>query len=383
MSRIQRIALLTDGVFPMVVGGMQKHSFFLLVYLLKNKVEVLLYHPGGKGRLSDHIAAELLDGLVEKIIPFPSSGFSPGSYLRRSFRYSLSILEDVKKQQDIDFIYAQGFTGWALVSAKQRGEYLPLVGVNLHGLEMFQQAYGFKQQVVQYYFKGPVKYLCRHADVVYSLGGRLTELIKKNVPSAEISQIPIGLSKDWILSQGAKSIKATSKRIVLFIGRQEHRKGIHLLSKVLKEVRYPDLEFQFVGPLNIRDMGSKNEILLHGEIRDEQRLKEILDAVDVLVLPSLAEGMPTVILEAMARGLAILASDVGAVNELVDGSNGVLMASNDTKAIEQALIEAQSWSAEELQSKSKASALRFIENFTWEAVIERTLQDMEDRITER
>ena len=383
MSRIQRIALLTDGVFPMVVGGMQKHSLFLLVYLLKNRVEVLLYHPGGKGRLSDHIAAELLDGIVEKIIPFPSSGLSPGSYLRRSFRYSLSILEDVKKQQNIDFIYAQGFTGWALVSAKQRGESLPLVGVNLHGLEMFQQAYGFKQQVIQYYFKGPVKYLCRHADVVYSLGGRVTELIKKNVPSAEISQIPIGLSKDWILSQGAKSIKATSKRIVLFIGRQEHRKGLHLLSKVLKEVRYPDLEFQFVGPLNIRDMGSKNGVLLHGEIRDEQRLKEILDAADVLILPSLAEGMPTVILEAMARGLAILASDVGAVNELVDGANGVLMASNDTKAIEQALMQAQAWSAEELQSKSKASALRFIDNFTWEAVIERTLQDMENRLTER
>ncbi|MDA0714251.1 MAG: glycosyltransferase family 4 protein [Bacteroidetes bacterium] len=383
MSRIQRIALLTDGVFPMVVGGMQKHSLFLLVYLLKNRVEVLLYHPGGKGRLSDHIAAELLDGIVEKIIPFPSSGLSPGSYLRRSFRYSLSILEDLKKQQNIHFIYAQGFTGWALVSAKQRGESLPLVGVNLHGLEMFQQAYGFKQQVIQYYFKGPVKYLCRHADVVYSLGGRLTELIKKNVPSAEISQIPIGLSKDWILSQGAKSIKATSKRIVLFIGRQEHRKGLHLLSKVLKEVRYPDLEFQFVGPLNIRDMGSKNGVLLHGEIRDEQRLKEILDAADVLILPSLAEGMPTVILEAMARGLAILASDVGAVNELVDGANGVLMASNDTKAIEQALMQAQAWSAEELQSKSKASALRFIDNFTWEAVIERTLQDMENRLTER
>jgi hypothetical protein len=36
-----------------------------------------------------------------------------------------------------------------------------------------------------------------------------------------------------------------------------------------------------------------------------------------------------------------------------------------------------------LQSKSKASALRFIDNFTWEAVIERTLQDMENRLTER
>ena len=43
-----------------------------------------------------------------------------------------------------------------------------------------------------------------------------------------------------------------------------------------------------------------------------------LDECDVLLLPSLSEGMPTVVLEAMARGLQIIGSDVGAMNVLED-----------------------------------------------------------------
>ena len=41
-----------------------------------------------------------------------------------------------------------------------------------------------------------------------------------------------------------------------------------------------------------------------------------LDECDVLLLPSLSEGMPTVVLEAMARGLKIIGTDVGAMSEL-------------------------------------------------------------------
>ena len=108
MKGIKRIALLTDGVFPLVVGGM-KHSLFLLTYLLKNEVEVILYHPGGKGRLADHLSPELHNRLIEKKLSFTNSGVLPGSYLRRLFRYSLSILEDIKKKGGIDFIYAQEF----------------------------------------------------------------------------------------------------------------------------------------------------------------------------------------------------------------------------------------------------------------------------------
>ena len=39
-----KIALITDGIYPYVMGGMQKHSYFLAKYLAKNKIKIDLYH---------------------------------------------------------------------------------------------------------------------------------------------------------------------------------------------------------------------------------------------------------------------------------------------------------------------------------------------------
>ena len=39
-----RVALITDGIYPYVIGGMQKHSFYIAKYLAKNRVYVDLFH---------------------------------------------------------------------------------------------------------------------------------------------------------------------------------------------------------------------------------------------------------------------------------------------------------------------------------------------------
>ena len=54
-------------------------------------------------------------------------------------------------------------------------------------------------------------------------------------------------------------------------------------------------------------------------------------------MPSLSEGMPTVILEAMARGKAVIATDVGAVSELVSEENGVLIQAGSVEELSNAL----------------------------------------------
>jgi len=65
---------------------------------------------------------------------------------------------------------------------------------------------------------------------------------------------------------------------------------------------------------------------------------EILNALDIFVLPSLSEGMPNAVLEAMACGLPVLASAVGGTPELIeDGKSGVLFPSNDLNAFVQSL----------------------------------------------
>jgi len=61
---------------------------------------------------------------------------------------------------------------------------------------------------------------------------------------------------------------------------------------------------------------------------------DALAAADVFVLPSYAEGMPMAILEAMAAGMAIIATPVGSIGEAVtDGQEGFLVAPGDVEAL--------------------------------------------------
>jgi glycosyltransferase involved in cell wall biosynthesis len=65
----------------------------------------------------------------------------------------------------------------------------------------------------------------------------------------------------------------------------------------------------------------------------------VLSAADVVVHSSLREGLPRVVLEALAIGTPLVATDVGGVGDVVkDGVNGLLVPSNDIGALERALL---------------------------------------------
>ena len=71
--------------------------------------------------------------------------------------------------------------------------------------------------------------------------------------------------------------------------------------------------------------------------------------------------MPTVILEAMARGKAIIASDVGAVSELVDDSNGKLVPPNNAKVLANAI---ENLGDNDIKKASERSPVK-VALFTW------------------
>jgi glycosyltransferase involved in cell wall biosynthesis len=81
-----------------------------------------------------------------------------------------------------------------------------------------------------------------------------------------------------------------------------------------------------------------------------------MNASDVLCLPSLHEGLPNVVLEALACGIPVVASRVGGVPEIVrDGINGLLVPPNDPGALRQALHHALSvrWDRDALRDSVK------------------------------
>jgi glycosyltransferase involved in cell wall biosynthesis len=136
--------------------------------------------------------------------------------------------------------------------------------------------------------------------------------------------------------------RGSAQRIVLMIGRLEKKqKGQQYLITAAAQV--PDAMFVLAGDgpdrgaleEQARALGVDNRVLFLGHRED---IPDLLAASDVFVLPSLYEGLPLSILEAMAAGRPVIASAIGGNDEVIEnGENGLLVPQADPEALAGAL----------------------------------------------
>ena len=340
-----RIALLTDGISPYVIGGMQRHSFYLAKYFAKNKVYVDLFHFN-----QSSLNIEQLDCFEEEekkyinsfVILFPKPGRLPGHYIYESYIYSKKIFDIIKTTlNQYDFIYAKGFSGWKLIQEKNKGLQCPPIGTNFHGYEMFQEPANkisskSKKIIINYF----TQKILDNSDYVFSYGGKITDILIEvaNVSKKKIIEIPSAIENKWLLNEVKQKNPIPN---FLFIGRFDERKGLKELNSVLNDLlKNNELEFkfQFIGPIINEVKIIHNKIEYLGEIRDDSNMKKHLEKADVIVCPSYSEGMPNVIMEAMANKMAVIASGVGAVNLLVNEQNGILIFPRNTNELKAAFL---------------------------------------------
>ena len=314
-----RLLFLSDGLAPFVMGGMQQHSALLIKYMAPLVQHITLMHCGQINEPvanSEDILKEIGQPANVQVIglPFVDRGKWPGHYLRASQRMSQEYLNAAGDLNAYDAVYAQGLMGDAFLSKH------PKVMVNLHGLNMFQSGFAIPEKLMKAWMRPRFKKQINKAWRVVSLGGKLTDtLIAMGVTEDRIAIIPNGIESKWILNENELRARLERRheertRFVM-VGRYEFVKGLHVLQAAMRGLTEA-IELHMIGDWPTWDAGIHN-VVHHGVIRDKQALMAILDDCDVLIVPSLSEGMPTVILEAAARGLPSIASDVGAVAEIV------------------------------------------------------------------
>ncbi len=372
-----KILILTDGIFPFVIGGMQKHSYYLAKQLLEQGERVTLVHcvPFGKQvPTSDEVfklmSWEEREGFESIVLPFPKAGVIPGHYLKESYLYSKRIYELLKPRlNEFDFIYAKGFTAWHFLYEKQKGKSIPPVGVNFHGYEMFQPSPSFKENLKALLMKSPVKWNNLYADYVFSYGAKITDIIRDiGVVNNKIIEIPTGIESSWL----SDCISNFEKINFVFIGRYERRKGIEELNEALRAL-FPvaDFTFHFIGPIPLSKRLVNSKVVYHGVIMEADGIKKILDKCQVLVIPSHSEGMPNVIMEGMARGLAVLTTPVGAVETVVDESNGWLVAPGSKEELRKVMEEIVQAAPKTIRAKQESSRQKIV-SFLWESIAKQT-----------
>ncbi|MBN8693558.1 MAG: glycosyltransferase family 4 protein [Bacteroidetes bacterium] len=376
---MKKIALITDGIWPYVLGGMQKHSYYLCKYFAQNKIEVDLYHFNQ----SEFDINELKVFTEEErkyihsfILKFPNEKKGFGHYLKNSRSYSELVYEVIKPHlATYDFIYTKGFSGWKLIEEKRKGNIeCCKIGVKFHGYEMFQKAPDFKIYLQQLLLlRKPVRQITLMADVVFSYGGKITDIVKQlGVSSERIIEMPSGVEENTLV----EFIKPTGKIIeFVFLGRYERRKGVEELNEALKSLdKNSSFKFHFIGPIPNDKKIIDHRIVYHGEIREKETLNNLLRTCDVLICPSHSEGMPNVILEAMSNGLCVIATDVGATNILVNHQTGWLLKAGASVAIKNCMKEVLEVKTEIVDEKKK-NALSLIKSaLTWEHLIPQLLE---------
>jgi glycosyltransferase involved in cell wall biosynthesis len=147
------------------------------------------------------------------------------------------------------------------------------------------------------------------------------------------------------------------------VGRLVQRKGQSLLlraARVLKDELFVEVVFIGDGPerasleRQIADLGLEDRVRLLGWL-DRSGIKREVLAARSLVLPSLSEGLPTVLLEALALGRPVIATDVAAVSELVSHrENGWLIRPGSISELVDAIREAMTMSGAQLAAMGAA-----------------------------
>jgi glycosyltransferase involved in cell wall biosynthesis len=178
---------------------------------------------------------------------------------------------------------------------------------------------------------------CSHGVIVNSLA----------VGSAVARHEPVLSGRLWVVPNGVRSMaqraRPTGARLtIVCVANLIAYKGHSTLLAAVRRLRPHGWSLLLVGEgperesigRTIASVNLQERVFMLGRRSD---VHEILDAADLLVLPSYSEGMPNAVLEAMAHGIPVVASDVGGVRSLLGSGAGIIVAPGDDQALADAL----------------------------------------------
>ncbi|MCX7915366.1 MAG: glycosyltransferase, partial [Verrucomicrobiae bacterium] len=202
----------------------------------------------------------------------------------------------------------------------------------------------------------------RNCDHIYAVSFALRErLIALGIPASRITVIHNGVDERLFFPRPAEPVRRelglpVARRVLLFAGNVIHEKGADDLLEALASIRREQRPLLLlVGPCPepmrygqlIRRLGLQADCQLVGR-QDQSQMPKWYAACDLFVLPSWHEGCPNVILEALACGRPIVATNVGGIPELLNPTTmpfARLVAPHDPAALASAIVEllGRSW----------------------------------------
>ena len=210
---------------------------------------------------------------------------------------------------------------------------------------------------------------------------------QRRVLNDKLKIIPMGVhvelyQKETNVNHLKSNYNILSKFSLLFIGRLAEKKGVKFLIKAMAKISLINKDVTLIicgdGPLRkeleqqVNDIKLGDFVRFTGYIADNEKL-DYLKLSDILIVPSIVtesgdtEGLPVVILEGLAAGKPIIASDVSGVKDVImDGVNGFLVEQKNTEQIVDKVLRLLSNT--ELMAKVSKRGIDTAEGYDWKTI---------------
>ncbi len=231
--------------------------------------------------------------------------------------------------------------------------------------------------ITDVYFPTLGKFTFNIADTVFCYTETDKELLQKGGVTAPIRVVHNGIDVEKF--RPLEDVK-TNPNQILYVGMLKRKKGIHHLLRAfdLLQEDYPDLELKIVGDgpyeselKELRASEGIENITFTGRI-DNEDLPEVYNEAAVSVLPSESEGLPRVVMEAMACGNPVVTSDLPQLEGFVEGA-GRQVPYGDIAGLRDALEEIVT-NPETQAEMGAVGRERIVESYSWEETVQKTTE---------
>jgi glycosyltransferase involved in cell wall biosynthesis len=235
-----------------------------------------------------------------------------------------------------------------------------------------------KGPILGYLYEHIERYVFLHIDKVITISSETHNYYCKKYPFLKEKSITIpngvniNIFKPLPDNNTAKEYEILSKeKVILYVGRLEKEKRVDFIIEIFKNLKntHSDLKLMIVG--NGREKESLQTLVKQMSLTDiifieslsYEEVPRIMNCADLLIMCSLHEGMPTVVLEALACGLPVVSTDVGDLNHIISSETGCIFKTEEIKDIKDSISDIL------LNNRiSKNSCIETAKNYSWDRV---------------
>jgi glycogen(starch) synthase len=391
-----RVLMLSWEYPPHVVGGLGNHVA-ALVPALASACEVHLITPRWAGGPSE----ERANGAVIHRVDLPA--IQKGDFFADVHGTNLDLMEAagelLTSLDGFDLVHAHDWLVAFAACALKRIHKIPLIST-FHATER-GRGRGCLSSPLSESIDGTEWRLAHESWRVICASRFMAQEVVNyfNVPPDKIDIIPNGVSTErfdrWEgvdLSDFRARFAAPQERIVLYVGRIVHEKGLHLLVEAGPRVlaRFPQAKFVVAGKgrmleslrARAEELGVGVKFHFTGFIPDQDR-DRLYKVADCAVFPSLYEPFGIVALEAMAAKTPVVVSSVGGLAEVVQhNETGITVYPDSVESLAQGILQTLR-SPKEAAARARNAYRKVVEEYNWDRIAQQTLAVYERVVGER